>query len=815
MASVGDLPDVFVPRAADYSGRRIGPLRLARGMLVSIVGAACILAALAVCWPTAAITIVFLQEHLGASKTEIGLNLTLVTIAMVASLPGAWMFSRLQRRRGPWVLLTSAARIFMIGPALVALLAGQLEWRSALIWIFMGCLLMVQAGSVFTSPGWWSWMGDLIPESIRGLFFSRLYRWMLLAQSVAAIFAGFCVDAADELTSARWVFFVIFAIAAVLMVAGTFMFWAVPEPARPKPASRTLGQLAREYLQPIRDRAFRKVLIGATGYGFFLSMPMVFSVLFLRGEEVNGIWIGGQASMAFLSAIMVVFAVATALAANHWGRLADRIGHRTVWILCSLAYLTHLSFFFINRDNYTWLALGNAAAFGLLCAGQQVAVQNIMLAMAPAGRSEFYVSVLQSVTALGAALGPVVGGWLADHYRVFGAVILPSGQPVCYIHVLLTIAFAGMLLTLAIMARVPDPKGTALLPWFARLVSGELLRTVWNLSALATPSNVPRRVRALRRVSQRDGNLLLPEITAALDDSDLTVRREALLALGRLGTDEAMDLLRWYLHEPDAALRAPSVEAIARARTPDRTTLLKRALRDPHSQVRRAAVEALGRSGDVGASDALRDLLANEPDGEVLASAAVALSKLGEFRAVRQMLPLALRSANTTVRSQMLVALANLLGGTDDFQKLWRRDRHWRGSGFSKLTKKLRRQARVLVRTSSVHQRRPLAERRRLVSEVDNEAEVFLEHVESEDWKGALGSLWRLSLLFLELRYAYHGDEQNALEFVAAVAPAHAERYWLVSYLRHACQQAEATEAPWDRLTLLAVHVLVHGQPPA
>ncbi|HOJ76107.1 MAG TPA: MFS transporter [Phycisphaerae bacterium] len=814
MKDTRDLAGLTPQRAMDYSGRPIGPLRLSRAMNLNIVAGSCIMATLAVLWPNASITAVFLQEWLGASKTLIGLNFTLVGVATITALPGAWFFSRIRRRRETWVAMTATARAFMFGPAIVALLAHHREWHTELTWIFMLCLLWVQAGGVFTSPGWWAWMADLIPHSIWGSFFGRRYRWMLLAQSFMAIAAGKLLDWVHGPEWQRLTFFGIFSMAALLAVIDPLLFLLVPEPVRGEPRRRTLASLVREYWRPIRDRGFALMLLGAGLYMFFYNMPLVFFPLFLRGEEYEGVWLGGRASLGLLSLVMVVYAVATALAANQWGRLADRIGHRIVWILSSFGFFSHISFFFINERNYVWLALLNAAIYGAGFAGQQVAAQNLALSMAPPRRREFYTSMYLAVVNIIGALGPITGGWLADRYHVMHSVALPSGQPASYIHLLLVISFIGILLTVGlVMARVPDARGTSLRPWFGRLLSGDLLRVAWNISVLGTALGVPRRVRAIRRINRRDGNLMLPEIVAALDDPDVTLRREALLALGRLGTPEALDLLRWYVYDPDAAVRAQSLEAIAQSGTPDRVDLLKRALHDPDSRVRRAAVEALGRDGDREAASHLRSMLVGERDGEVLMSVAVALSRLKEFGAVREMLDLALQSDNSTVRAQMLVGLADLLGEASEFHKLWRQDRHWRGSSFAKLARRLRRQARMLPRNDAAAQVPDRTTRRKLLDELDSRIESFLELVQAENWKQALRVLRQIALHLLVLRYGYQGDEEYALEFLSAVSPGLAQRHWAVTYIQHACDSQACQEAAWDGLTLLGLYALVHGQP--
>ena len=55
-------------RPIDYAGRSIGPLRLAGAMKINILGGSFIMMALAVLWPNSVITVIFLDEHLGARQ---------------------------------------------------------------------------------------------------------------------------------------------------------------------------------------------------------------------------------------------------------------------------------------------------------------------------------------------------------------------------------------------------------------------------------------------------------------------------------------------------------------------------------------------------------------------------------------------------------------------------------------------------------------------------------------------------------------------------------------------------------------------------
>ncbi len=49
------------------------------------------------------------------------------------------------------------------------------------------------------------------------------------------------------------------------------------------------------------------------------------------------------------------------------------------------------------------------------------------------------------------------------------------------------------------------------------------------------------------------------------------------------------------------------------------------------------------------------------------------------------------------------------------------------------------------------------------------------------------------------------------MSILSAVSPDRAQRYWLIDYLEQARAANLSPEAPWDGLTLLGLHVLVHG----
>lgn len=778
-------------------------------MLLNVMGGTLVCMTMAVMSPIHMIGTVFMREQLGASRTLVGLNVTLWIGAIVFALPGAYVFNRLMRRRPMWVVLMVAGRMFLFLVAVAAFLSARAELRPKLVVLVLLANVLCVSLTAFTSSAFWSWMAELIPESVRGRFFGRRYQVHLIATAVAGVLGSLLLERVD--VGLHLLYFALFLAGATLGVLDPILFWGVPELRRSPRPKRTFRETIAVYFRPLRDRNFA-YLAWTQGFNTLLvSMALPFLVLYQRGEHVGDTYIGCGISLQFLAIMQVIHLVSTALVATQWGRLADRIGHRTVYILGRLFVFTTVFYFFMGPENYWYLLPIQLVLQSILMSGVPVAMQNLMIGNAPDDEREYYVSTFHAVIAAAGALGPWMGGMLADAMPVV-AIELPHGQPACYLHILLVAQYAGTLLNLPLMTRIQDVRGERLLPWFARMLSGGLFRTMWNIGAITDSASPSRRARALRGVRHQDGNVVLNDVAEALEDPDPGVRREALLALGRIGTPEAIELLMWQLHEPDRETRTVSAEALGETKRQEGTMPLVHALHDADGEVRRAAARALGNLADQRASDQLLDLLNSEEDAEVLVGVSSALSRIREFRACRQMLHMALKNRNRMVRLHIIVAMGDLLGPPGKFYRRWRQEQSVAGITSARLGRRLRAQAKALLRLRG----RPLPApmRRDLLRSLDRELTRYVEASQSQEWTEALLALRALSIRFLELRYDYKGDEQHALQFITAIDPHQAERYWLIDFLLHAHASDVNPEAPWDGLTLLACWALVHGQPP-
>lgn len=777
-------------------------------MILNMVGGMAICANLAVMAPNYMISTIFLREQLGASRTLVGLNFALWMLAVILCLPGAWLFNNLVVRKRIWVSLMVIGRSFFFLVALAAVLSYESRWQHHLALLVVAANVACVALTSYTAAGWWSWMADLIPESIRGHFFGKRYQLILLATAAGTVSASIILE---RINAPRHIlFFGIFFVASLLGVLDPVLFCWIPEPARPPRPRTSLSEAISLYARPLLDKGYLRLIVAAGIQTLVYNVPLPFFVLYQRGETIGGQYIGCGCSMQFMAFMTVLQQVATAAVAAQWGHLADRIGHRPVFILGNLQIFVTILYFFMGPQNVLWLLPVFMILNSLVAAGWQVAMQNMMIGIAPQAEREYYVSTFWAVVCGTAAIGPWLGGVIADAVPTT-SIMLPHGQPLSYLHLLLIIGCVLTLLNLPIMLSIPDIRAQAVLPWFARMISGGLFRTAWNISAIGGAASPYRRARALRGVRNADGNVVLSEVAQAAEDPDPVVRREALLALGRIGTPEAIELLVWYIHEPDRATRTAAAEALGKTHGSEGTIPLITTLHDDDVNVRRAAAGALANMADIRTVDTLLTLLKTETDAEVLVNVASALARLRERRALRPMVGMTLNNSSRIVRADITVAVGDLIGKPGQFYRLWRRERQLPGGASVRLSRQIRRLAKRLYRRQLKQNSDFSTGKQSLLVSIREDLDLFVERIQAEDYDEAISAICRVSLRFLELRYDYRGDTNHAGEFLAVHNPAISDSQWLVDHLGRTRLMGDAPEAYWDGLSLLLAWAILCG----
>jgi MFS family permease len=331
--------------------------------------------------------------HYGASTSEIALVSSVPLLSQLFSPLVAWFASRLSQKR-----FVSAA-CALIGRCLwlLAALAPNLGISANTMPVFL--IMLVGLSSFFqASLGtvWAAWMGDVIPEEKRGRYFGRRTGIVGVVGMVANLLSGWFLDTVKAPLNFQVV--IVVSVGFAIVAAVLLLFHTDPV------TNKENIDLKEILVSPWRETNFRYFLFfaGHLHLAIFLSGALI-TVYFLE-----------QLGMSFsqLALWSVIAAITGLITTEFWGRLADRIGNRTVLLIGLCVMGIGFPILWILADikdnlNYIWLsAVADAVAWGAAAP----ALFNLALVSAPAAKRLSYIAMYSVVTGLLGFLGGAISG---------------------------------------------------------------------------------------------------------------------------------------------------------------------------------------------------------------------------------------------------------------------------------------------------------------------------------------------------------------------------------------------------------------------
>lgn len=357
----------------------------------------------------------FLPAYLhmiSGSNTIVGLGLALQQVGSVISpIFGATQIEHRTKVMPAAVWMGGLARVQIVGMALAGwFLSGQTLIVTMMALMFLFGLFMGTQRVVFGLL-----MAKVIPISRRG----RLQAWRnatggLIAAALAWA-AGKYLIQGNVLGNG---YATTFGLAAFLTTLG---LWALQVLLR-EPEPPNLPAQAR-----FRDRLkdFPALIMSDPGYAWFLVVQMVatagriatpFYIIYVSSSmELDGKTLG-LLSLAYLGADTLSNLV--------WGYLGDKTGFRLVLLFSLIAWIGATTLLMLNHAPWGIFL----AFFGLGAAqsGYMMAAQTMILEFGSRAEMPMRIAISSTAEGIMASLGPLVGGFVADHYGysyVFGASI--------------------------------------------------------------------------------------------------------------------------------------------------------------------------------------------------------------------------------------------------------------------------------------------------------------------------------------------------------------------------------------------------------
>ena len=342
---------------------------------------------------------------MGASNFQIGVLAALPTFTNIFQLLSIWLVRQYRNRRGIAVVCALFARFPLLLIGALPLLFPSAATVQALIFFL---LFFYFFGSI-AGPTWNSWMKDLVPENILGVYFSHRSRLMQTLNVIMSLLVALTIDFVKknypgaELTTYACMFIA----GGMVGLCSAYFLSRTPEPQ---------SSLANEHIlkllkKPLQNVNFRNLLVFNCFWVFAINMATPFFVVYMmKSIGLPLSYIIGFGILAQLSSI---------LSLKLWGRYADNYSNKTIIAIGAPLYIVCIvSWCFVGQSanfltNIILLSIINIIT-GFSTAGINLSLTNIGLKLAPKEDALVYLSAKNIITAFFSSIAPVVGGWLAD-----------------------------------------------------------------------------------------------------------------------------------------------------------------------------------------------------------------------------------------------------------------------------------------------------------------------------------------------------------------------------------------------------------------
>lgn len=436
----GPAPVPLSLRSAKSASRPSTPLRrslrasVVEGLLAEAFGA-CAGGAIITGWAL----------YLECSPVELGLLGALPFLAQLMQLPGAWLTTRLGARRSA-LLTVALSRQAFLPLVILPFVPLMPELKRA---VLIALAAAHHALGILCNNAWVTWMGDLVPERVRGRYFGRRTALTTLGAVLATLIAGTFLDKARGSGLPGLGLAALALTSCVLGALSTAVMALKHEPVHHPPSHFEPSRV----LQPLRDRPARRFLIYGISWSAALGLAGPFFSLYLLEDVKLGFTLVALHGSAT--------ALSRMLAAPLWGRLIDRLGARPVLSACTLGLVLSPLLWVLAGPGCWWPLVLDSLLSGALLGGHGLASFALPLAVAPARERPFYHAAFAMTGGAAFALASAAGGALV---QFLPAQLLLLGQPCSALQLLFLLAATARGLAALLSLRLMAPASLQPLP---------------------------------------------------------------------------------------------------------------------------------------------------------------------------------------------------------------------------------------------------------------------------------------------------------------------------------------------------------------
>lgn len=454
--------------------------------------------------PGSVLLTLFLQEWLQAEKWQIGLVVTMNFLGPVLEPVGAYLDDCLGCRRPLFLRTFLLARTPFLLFAILPFISSAQHARLAGIFVVLAVVGLTRIPTHLGSPAWWGWIADLVPTRRQSRFFGCRSQIAGFAAAISFLIAATLLQVCGGMRHA-WLLSALFLAGAPFGILDILLYLRVPDvpsKSRRAPTPRSSAKrrprvlhhgrvLAAKLREAYRAPTYGRFFVGMGIWSLSANLMLPFLPVYQRGEVLAGQFTGFGISWLSLAVLIALANLAAMFTSRFWASLCERIGPRRVQLIGSGYLFVYLLYPLLGARIGPAALATVAIASGALNAAWSVAVNQLVLGLAPARDRGYYVSAYNATIGALMAGGPLLGGWLADRLPLLGWS-LPGGLPCCYFHLLIVAAVLGGVIALLVLFGRAEPRpATVPIAVRVRLLAMKDLRrqrevSVWRLRMVSS-----------------------------------------------------------------------------------------------------------------------------------------------------------------------------------------------------------------------------------------------------------------------------------------------------------------------------------------
>ncbi len=399
-------------------------------------------------------------------EAAFGILAALPFIGALLQLPASYMMEKHSFRRRTTIIGALVSRSCWVVVGLLPwVLPLEMTWPMMLLLVFFAWAAMHCA-----TPGWISWMADLVPDKIRGRFLGKRRSVGMLVGVFASLAVGWMLDVVEKAGNPPQILLMV--TSSVFMIAGLlgvievigYARLILPDKPAPKEPYNWLSSLS----EPLKSKSFR----------YYLAFNIIF--IFSIGYIGQYIWLYAFESLKLENWVANLLLVTiplliSGLVQTAWGKLMDRVGKKPVmiitvflciigplgWLLCMPGDLFMVSLPYVGEfpipayvPGYLFVLVAVAAYPGF-----DLANFNILIGISGTGsKGSVYVAVNSICAAVAGALSGIMATIITKYMGDFTFTLPLIDRTYSYLAFLLILASVIRVFSLPLIWGIEDSK---------------------------------------------------------------------------------------------------------------------------------------------------------------------------------------------------------------------------------------------------------------------------------------------------------------------------------------------------------------------